>query len=489
MLKEMRNNSRWTILVVDQNPEYLDSSRFLIEGEGHKVLTTTNDLEALTLLQQVSVDLLLLEYFGPDIRREKILTKIRNLNPIIRIILQINGDFQSPSLELLKRLDIQGYFDKTEGPERLLFWLKLGLDAAFIVQLLTKNRQELQYILDASTDMHRVQPLKTLLQGILLQVSGLLGLSNSFLAVHPGDGFINPKEEVVESFLAMIDEDAELVIHAGTGCFNNHHTRVNEIIETGTIPLVQKSLENGKVESAVGATIVPLKVGETALGVIYLDQKVTQPEEVDLLHLFANQAAVAIQNAQFYETATIDQLTGVFIRGFFEMWFYRELRMCFRFQEPLVLILIDVDNLKRINDVAGHLAGDHALTTIGEVIRQSTRTTDILGRYGGDEFAILLPRTGEAGAKEIGRRILKALREKSITGPEGNPPIYCSLGLSAIEPQCILTDSIPNSPPHGYFETMSRLLLKSADIALYLSKTRGGNQMQIGARIKWLPFK
>jgi len=433
------------------------------------------------------VDLLLLDYSIPGMSCEEILTRIRRFNPEVQIILQTDDAYQQPPRELLQRLDIRGYFNKAESPERLLLWLELGLKLGYLLQLLARSRQGMQFILDAATDVHKNQPLTNLLQGIFLQVSRLLGATNSFLAVLTEGNTRSLEDEVVEDLPAMVDEDVELVIHAGTGCFNDH-SKVSEIVEAGKLPLIYETLRSGKVGSIAGTTVVPLQVGETAIGVIYLDRKITRSKDRGLLRLFANQAAVAIQNAQLYDITVIDRLTGLHARGFFEKYLCRELRMAFCFQQLVLLLLLDVDNLKQINDVAGHLAGDHAIATVGEVLRQSTRNTDVAGRYGSDEFAVLLPQMSEEGAKMVGQRILNLLREKNMRGPKGNLPLHCSLGLSALKPHSMLPNDIPRSIPFEYFENMSRLLFKSADIALCQSRAEGGDQMHIGASVEWLPF-
>jgi GGDEF domain-containing protein len=110
-----------------------------------------------------------------------------------------------------------------------------------------------------------------------------------------------------------------------------------------------------------------LAVGETVLGVVYLEQNDIKPEDIELLNIFANQAAAALQNAYLYSTATVDKLTGVYIRTFFNQQLMREIRTSFGHKTPFELILLDIDYLKHINDTAGHLGGDRALTIMGSI--------------------------------------------------------------------------------------------------------------------------
>ena len=190
------HSSGHTLLIVDDSQAYLDGARLLLEGEGHQVFCARSGLEALELLRQQSVDLLLLDYFMPGMTGEEVIAQLRTFNPHIQVVLQTGYAKEHPPRELLKRLDIQGYYDKSEGPEKLLLWTDVGLKAAYTVQALTKSRQGLRYILNATPEMHRVQPLTDLLQGILWQVAGLLGAVNSFLAVLSQGGVLHPDAEI-----------------------------------------------------------------------------------------------------------------------------------------------------------------------------------------------------------------------------------------------------------------------------------------------------
>jgi two-component system cell cycle response regulator len=209
---------------------------------------------------------------------------------------------------------------------------------------------------------------------------------------------------------------------------------------------------------------------------------------MELLHLFANQAAVAIQNAQLYEMATFDPLTRVYVRRFFEQCLIRELRSAFRLLQPLILLMLDVDSLKSINDLAGHLVGDQALATFGQVLHQATRGSDIVGRYGGDEFTILLPQTDLSGAILVAERFLSLLHAKSVAGPQGPLQLQSSIGLSQLEPQSFNPDEIPRPIPMAYFQSVAQRLLKASDEATYESKRLGGNQIHQGSVVVWPPL-
>lgn len=479
--------SGYTILLVDDNLEYREATRFLLEHEGHIVLTAENGVTALAMMQENKIDLVLLDYYMPGMTGEDVVHALREFNPTVQVILQTGYASEQPPRELLRRLDIQGYYDKSEGPEKLLLWTDVGLKAAYSTQLLNKSRQGLQYILDITPEMHKIQPLTDLLQGILLQVSGLLGVVNSFLAVLDEGGIRYPQDGQTESFLALMDEDTNLVVRASTGGFTNN-VKISDILDHDKIKLIREILKAGTLKLLPDSTVVPLKVGEVTIGMIYLERGVNVPQYQKLLNVFANQAAVAIQNIELYELATIDQLTGLYVRSFFEKWLARELRTSFRSQQALSFLMVDLDKLKRINDIAGHLAGDEALAMVGDILRQATRTTDIIGRYGGDEFAILLPQTSSQDAAVVGQRIISLFQGKTIPSPEGDIPLQGSVGLSTLEPNTLKGEDIPRPVPLTYFDNVGTTLMKNADTALYASKNAGGGQINISTPAIWPPF-
>ncbi len=475
----------YSILLVDDSPEYLEVTRALLERERHKVWVAASGPEALAILQAESVDLMLVDYFMPGMTGEQVVEELRKFNPYVQVILQTGYASEQPPRELLRRLDIQGYYDKTEGPEKLLIWTDVGLKAAYTVQMLNKSRQGLRYILDVTPDLHKIQPLEDLLQGILLQVSGLVGAVNSFLAVLP-DGR-NMRSGLVESegFVAMMeDKDSDLVIRASTGRFAGSKA-IEPLLDQERLGLVRNALQHGVIQKAETTTVVPLSVGESTFGVIYLDRPVVLQQDIELVHIFANQATVAIQNMQLYEMATLDPLTGACTRGFLEKWLLREVRTAFRSQQPLSLVMVDLDRMKQINDAAGHLAGDQALAIVAKGLRQATRNTDIVGRYGGDEFAVILSQSRADGAERVGERMRAFLQDKYVTAPTGPLSLQVSMGYTTLEPHAFRSAEIPHPIPETYFQNIAPVLIRHADEALYAAKKNKDGRIVPGKPTVW----
>lgn len=486
-LQQSKIKSGKRILMVDDQADYATTTAALIAREGHDVVTASSGEEALKILRREYFDLILLDYYMPGgMTGEDTVAELRKFNTYVQVILQTGYAGEYPPREMLRRLDIQGYHDKTDGPDKLLLWVDVGLKVAYMVQLLYKSRQGLRYILDVTPDMHRIQPLEDLLQGILYEITGLIGAVNSFVAICPEDRSSSDLREH-DAFLAVVDEGAGPEIRVATGRFAAK-PRIETCLEKPALQAIQEALDRKETIIVDGFSVVPLHVGEKKLGVIYLDQGVIQPQEIELLQVFANQAAVAVQNTRLYEMATIDPLTCVYVRRFFDQWLLQELRSGFRENLDLSVLMIDMDGLKMINDTAGHPAGDQALIALGKVLRRATRTADVAARYGGDEFAVLLPKTSIENAARVAERILEMLQNESVQGPGDPLPVRVSIGVAGLGKHGFDMPKIPHPVPQPYWDAMAARLVQGADSMLYLAKKSPGPGLHIGDAIEWPPF-
>jgi diguanylate cyclase (GGDEF)-like protein len=468
-----------TILLVDDNHEYLEATRLILEREGHDVVTCTNGPDAIAFVRVRNIDLLLLDYVMPSMNGEEVVAAIRVFNAHLQIVLQTGYASENPPRELLQKLDIQGYYDKSEGPERLLLWVDVGLKSAYSIQLLTKSRLGLNYILAATPEMYRIQPLDDLLRGILLQVSGLLGAANSFLAVLPPNRDGSP----VEGFLAMSErEGADLKIRAGVGKYAAFGPNPANVPPELSGP-IRNQLARDSLGATDSMTIVPLKIGDMPIGVVYIETGITSPSDIELMRVFASQASAAILNAQLYEMATLDTLTGVFVRRFFDQWLIRELKNALRSGKSLTLVMLDMDDLKVINDRAGHKAGDRALVDFAAALKDSSRSSDFVGRYGGDEFSLLLPNSSGEGTDLVIARLHENIRSKAYSLPGGVCHLSASIGVAIFEPT--ETDIDFGLWP-DYFVRFAALLQHLADTSLYEAKAAGKNQTGTIKRVSWI---
>jgi diguanylate cyclase (GGDEF)-like protein len=471
---KVKSSSGYTVVLADDDPDYLEATRLLLESEGHEVLCARSGPEALDFLRKSRAHLLLLDYFMPGMTGEEVVAALRAFDPLVQVILQTGYASEHPPREMLRRLDIQGYYDKSEGPDRLLLWTDAGLKAAAVVQRLYQSREGLRFVLDVTPSMHKIQPIADLASALLTQLADLLRCQGS------------PRVAAVEGCVAIVEDDSELVVCAATGPFEVGRT-LGESLASEELHELTAAIERGEPVLGAGSTILPLRVGELTVGVIFARVGAVAPLDIELLKVFANQATVAIQNAQLYEMAALDPLTGVYARRFLERWMVREIRAAFRSRHPLSVLILDLDDLKGINDTAGHLAGDQALMAMGKVLRQATRDTDVVARYGGDEFVVILPQTSVEEAETVGRRILEVLQDRTVAGPKEGLSLKSSAGLSVLPAHTFSPEELRHPFPQGYFQGVAQDLIRHADVALYRAKRQGRGRLCSGEPAGWEP--
>lgn len=457
------------VMVIDDNAEYLATVERLLARDGHRVLTAVTGAEALAILRTVAVDLVLVDYFMPGMTGEDFVIELRRFDPMMQVVLQTGFASEQPPRQMLRRLDIQGYHDKNDGPEKLRLWVDVGLKAASALQSIARSRQGLRYVISVTPELHRLQPMEGLLHAVIVQTAGLLATGS------PVDAVTAEVRAEESGFAAMVAQPGgELVIRAGAGRFRVARELDACLDEDGREELTAAILTRSIV-ALDHATIVPLCVGETVHGVLYVERAVHDPGDRELLEIFASQVAMAIQNVGLYELAATDALTGVFSRRFLEQSLLRHLHQTGRSGGQLSVLLVDLDAMKTINDVGGHAAGDHALTEVARVLREQTRVSDVVGRVGGDEFVVVLPDTDADGASAVIERIGRAMAE---VAPVSGVPIRVSLGSATVAaPRPARVEG-----PSFYLALQARLV-GAADDRLYVMKR--GRILARGAQIPW----
>ncbi len=216
----------------------------------------------------------------------------------------------------------------------------------------------------------------------------------------------------------------------------------------------------------------PLISGDKIIGIIYIDDFYTRAftkDEISIMSLLANQATIAIDKAQMLKEtkkmATTDGLTDCYNHRFFMNRLHEEIKRSERYNRPTSVIMTDLDFFKIYNDAYGHPQGDLALKKVAEILNKTTRSTDITARYGGDEFAIILPETTKSESINVAQKILLAIEEYPFPGkralPSGNFTV--SIGVA-----CFPDDA----------KTLEGIIA-AADDALYKAKKDSSSQVHV----------
>jgi len=232
---------------------------------------------------------------------------------------------------------------------------------------------------------------------------------------------------------------------------------------TGPATLVKERNENNVLNSFYA---LPLNIKEKNLGLLALShsrQDAFNPDEKKLISIIAEQSVIAINNAVLHKKikslSITDGLSGLYCYRFFQERLDDELVRARRYQEPLGLIMMDIDGFKQVNDAWGHQTGDRVLKQIAKILKEMCREVDIISRYGGEEFAVILPETNIEGTFYLAERIRKAIKNFEFTSLSSDETIKLTVSCGVA--------SFPDSAKD------KEKLIKKADDALYKAKNEG----------------
>lgn len=242
-------------------------------------------------------------------------------------------------------------------------------------------------------------------------------------------------------------------------------------IDAQTQPAIKKSQRpNAQNYGTKNCIIVPLLCQDKVVGILNLADKPGDAgftrEDIALVELLGQLVGASVGNISMFERiqhqARTDGLTGLVNHKAFYEVLERELWRSKRYGEQISLIMVDVDNLKQVNDTFGHRAGDRVIMEVSRRIRESIRQIDTAARYGGDEFAVILPNTSLTDASVVAERMVANVSASPIVWRKDEIPISISVGLGQYGP-----DDSPDD------------IASKSDKALYAAKQSGKNTFKI----------
>jgi diguanylate cyclase (GGDEF)-like protein len=288
-------------------------------------------------------------------------------------------------------------------------------------------------------------------------------IQKNFLYDHIGIGIMDyaTKDIEIKAEAGTTSQTLGRRIAVGSGV-------LGKVARTGVSALVQNAGPGqlaGVLPESRAVLCLPISYGETLLGVLNVesrDENAFAPQDVLILNTLADLLATALHNSfvfqKLQQQSITDGLTGIKTRRFFWEALSSEWKRASRSGRPFSVVLIDLDKFKEVNDSLGHLEGDLVLARVGRLLEQKCRQSNVVARYGGDEFIILMPETGIEQAQVLAERLRlwlatdPMLEEHHITG---------SFGVASF-------------PVHGF---SMEDLIRIADAGMYMAKHAGGNQV------------
>jgi diguanylate cyclase (GGDEF)-like protein len=315
-------------------------------------------------------------------------------------------------------------------------------------------------------------------------VAASLDQESIYTAIHSAAALLMPSEAFVISLLDEISQTIEaaylvdragrtpsITLPAGAGLSGY-------VISTGKSLYIEdlesydevESIRFGDSQDVRSILAVPMILRGKVIGMISTQNyqaRAYTSEDMYLLEMLAAHAAIALDNTRLFQEvqmlALTDPLTGVNNRRQLYELGEREFARARRYSHPLAAIMVDIDKFKKANDTYGHIVGDQILISLIQRIREKIRDIDILGRYGGDEFVILLPETDLVSACQVAERLRYAIFENPYWADRQIITITASLGVSVLSGKTSSLD----------------ILIDLADQAVYISKEAGGNRVSI----------
>lgn len=326
---------------------------------------------------------------------------------------------------------------------------------------------DLKQLIEISKSLNSSLEFNSLIQSVLYICMGQLRVLKAGLFVRTDISrqhlTLNRNQvgfEIDHSVSYIIPEDHRLLQYLGDH-FRCH--TMDELIEA--IPEVADLRALTSLDLCL---VIPLRSKNVVNGIIVLGDPISaggfSDEDMDYALTIATLSGVAVYNAWLYEITTTDMMTRLRLRHFFLDNLGSAIGESRRKKRKLFLLMLDIDNFKRLNDTYGHVAGDLVIKQVAEIMLTSIRQTDLAARYGGEEFVILISEGGLATAKAIAERIRLSIEEASIPYDGVQLSVTISIGIAEFESR------VDHSP---------RSFIERADRALYQSKTAGKNRVTV----------
>jgi diguanylate cyclase (GGDEF)-like protein len=345
--------------------------------------------------------------------------------------------------------------------------LALANEKLALKEKLEERITELSLLFDVAHSLNSTLELNELLERITRLVVERLKIPNFSIMLRNPDGLLEirsawPQHRGSEGLTFGIGEGA-----CGRAAETLRAVYLPDVGDRSSI-FAKRNLVGGTDHGSLLA--VPMVHMDQLLGVMNFQRPEVagfSPEELELLMAVADQAATAVKNARLHSEAVLltmtDPLTGLPNRRHLFGRLEAELARAERYGTPLSILMIDVDHFKRLNDAAGHRAGDETLRKVCDVLKPCVRKVDTVARYGGEEFMVLLPQTAKEGAVAVGEKLRRAVLDTAALAVPTQPTGHITISIGVASYPLDASDQ--------------EMLVDCVDAALYASKRGGRNKV------------
>lgn len=287
---------------------------------------------------------------------------------------------------------------------------------------------------------------------------------------------VRPELQFEEMFLALVEKKETERQISRILCINERGVQDNvdrESLSDSEIKALEKVTQSRVLFQEDNRLTFPIIIdGEIGA---YLLIAGIQQEDLAKFEVLAAYLALQIKKVRLYETvrelSIHDGLTGVYVRRHFVERFDEELKRSMKYNLPLAVLMLDIDQFKRYNDAYGHLAGDATLKQVAALLRQNLRRVDVVARYGGEEFVVVTPETRKSAVIEVAERIRSNIARHGFKIHNEQTRVTVSIGIA------LFPDDIPPAFPMEDTGAVAMELISRADRALYQAKEEGRNRI------------
>jgi diguanylate cyclase (GGDEF)-like protein len=307
------------------------------------------------------------------------------------------------------------------------------------------------------------------------QTQSLTSLANAMRNVDPFAGVLF---SVLTTAINVLSHDGILglsgaillVDDTGTLTFGTGVAPLQDEVPPEGFAVAERAAERLEVVRDDVYTAMPLQWRDHPHGVLLLAGAALPDPLPPLARLLVDFTSAALENSVLFELAAVDSTTRTFTRTYAIKRLYEALKSTFRSGQELSVLMLDMDRFKQINDTFGHLTGDRVLRDVGGVLYRALRETDTVGRYGGDEFLIVLPNTGTAGAEQVARRIAHTVETYRLPVDNFEISVEISIGIGGIVHMDGDSIGADLRPGHDFFQHALERVIAQADGLMYAAK-------------------